>query len=91
MSEDLKSIIEKEKTLLPNEKYFKILFILIMLTIFQFIKGGKGMNSILGIEPCGYLYQLVNIIMFFICICIVKRYSIEVKIFLITLKLITYR
>lgn len=51
--------------------------VLVVIIGLSLLKGGKGVDSLLGIPPCGIYYWIVNLIIIVVCLVMSKRFSLE--------------
>lgn len=50
---------------------FVVLIVIICLSL---LKGGKGLDSVIGIQPCGIAYWVVNLIIVAVCIVMSRKF-----------------
>ena len=43
------------------EKFTKMIAITCVIIVFSLLKGGKGVESIIGLKSCGFMYWFLNV------------------------------
>lgn len=70
---ELDLVMKQEKRAYPKEKYVKVILITALIVFFSVLKGGKGLDSIIGITSCGWLYWLLNVVQVIIVVNILNQ------------------
>ncbi|KRX06345.1 hypothetical protein PPERSA_04958 [Pseudocohnilembus persalinus] len=73
----LEQIMEIEKNQFPKQKFLKMGIVLAIVVFLSLLKGGKGMASLIGISPCGFLYWIMNFIIIGSCFLLTAQFSKE--------------
>jgi len=51
--------------------------VLAIIVILSLAKGGKGVDSFIGISPCGMIYWAVNFLIVAICLFISRKFTMD--------------
>ncbi|KAL4483024.1 hypothetical protein ABPG74_019050 [Tetrahymena malaccensis] len=85
-NKQLAEFLDKEKKMLPLDKLFYLVLMFLVFTFIGIAKGGKGFESIFGIQKCDNLYylltalQLISSIVFMLLIYLQQKNLHEYKI-----------
>ncbi|KAL4492499.1 hypothetical protein ABPG72_005634 [Tetrahymena utriculariae] len=77
--QELQMLVKEEYDLYPKKAITQICAVSLFVIIFSLLRGGSKFDSLLGIQACGFIYQIMNLIIaatfFYWIIHIMKEYN----------------
>lgn len=74
----LQSILESERSPFPKDKLKVMLYAVSTTIAMLLLRGSRSFRSIVGVEPCGIVYWILNILHFALCYLFAKSSAIKI-------------
>ena len=71
----LLAMIKADCEQFPTNKYIKMLITVIMFLVYSFLKGGRTISSLIGVEYCGVGFWILNILLGVTAFILLKIYG----------------